>query len=126
MQCATRIPTSERGPRVWQAIESSATQQLARMAADGAAARGFVSVLDLWDEVMGMHWPPGSRFPSHFSARVGTLALGDWTRSRPWLNRLRRRAQAMAGEPGPNPYSAVVAAEEARVKNRIGGLGTSR
>jgi hypothetical protein len=83
-------------------------------------------VLDLWDEVIRLSWPPSSRFPAHFSDRVGTLALADGRRSRPWLDRLNKAGLAMTLEPAKYSHSSVIPTERARVKSRLGGLGASR
>ena len=47
----------------------------------GTRPANFGQVLDLWDEVMRLNWPPSSHFPAHFSERVGTLALADGRRA---------------------------------------------
>jgi hypothetical protein len=120
------IPSAARSHRVWEAIENCAMQRLARLS-DGRGPSGtFGQVLDLWDEVIRLSWPPSSRFPAHFSDRVGTLALADGRRSRPWLDRLNKAGLAMTLEPAKYSHSAVIPAERARVKSRLGGLGASR
>jgi hypothetical protein len=121
-----QVPDAERRPRVWQAIETGAMQRLARMSDDRNTAESFVRALDLWDQVMRLDWPKDSHFPSHFSERVGALALADSRRSRPWLDRLNKAVEAMAAEPGGSSHAAVIAAELARVRSQIGGLGSSR
>lgn len=83
-------------------------------------------MLDLWDQVIRLNWPKTSHFPSHFSERVGTLALADSRRSRPWLDRLRKAGEPMAAEPSLSPHAEVIATEIARIKAQIGGLGSSR
>jgi hypothetical protein len=95
------------------------------MSEDRGTPGTFRQVLDLWDEVMRLDWPRSSHFPSHFSERVGTLALADARRSRLWLDRLSKADEALAGEPTRYPHAGVVAAEQARVKARIAGLGAS-
>jgi hypothetical protein len=121
-----QIPSAERGHWVWEAIETCAMQRLARMS-DGRGKSGtFGQVLDLWDELIRLSWPPNSRFPAHFSERVGTLALADAHRSRPWLDRLNKAGLALAVEPDKYSHSAVITVERARVKSQLGGLGASR
>jgi hypothetical protein len=121
-----QVPPDERGPRVWQAIETCAIQRLARMSDDREITRAFIPVLDLWDQVMRLSWPKSSHFPSHFSERVGALALDDSRRSRLWHDRLRKTSEAMAAQPSLAPHAAVIAAEQARVRVQLGGLGSSR
>jgi hypothetical protein len=121
-----QIPLIERGPRVWQAIETCAMQRLVQIFADRDIAQGFVRAVDLWEEVIRLHWPQGSHFPSHVTERVAGLALGDPHRSRLWLDRLRKVGYAMAAEHGRSTHAAVIAAEQARVKAQLGGLGSSR
>ena len=118
------IPPSEAGFRVWQALENCAMQRLARLVADGDKGRRFGRALDLWDEVMRLHWPRNSRFPSHFTERVSALAWNDSSRRRLWLERLRRTGATMAGDSGRHSQAEVVAAEQARVEATLGGLGS--
>ncbi len=120
-----QVPHAERGPRVWQAIETGAMQQIARMSDDRDITGGFDRVLDLWDQVMRLNWPASSHFPAHFSERVGTLALADSRRSRLWLDRLRHAGEAIAVEPSLSPHAATIAAERSRVRAQLGGLGSS-
>ena len=110
---------------MWQAIETGAMQRLARMSDDRDISGGFDRVLDLWDQVMRLNWPKNSHFPAHFSERVGALALADSRRSRPWLDRLRKAGEAMAVEPSLSPHAAIIAAERARIRAQLGGLGSS-
>jgi hypothetical protein len=120
------IPPSEAGFRVWQALENCAMQRLARLVEDGDKARRLGRAFDLWDEVMRLHWPRNSRFPSHFTERVSALAWNDSARRRLWLDRLRRTGAEMAGDSGRHPQGEVVAAERVRVEATLGGLGSSR
>ena len=121
-----QVPTAERSPRVWQAIETCAMQRLARMSVDRDTTGGFARALDLWDQVMLLRWPKNSHFPSHFSERVGALALADSYQCRLWLDRLNKAGEAVAAEPSRAPLAAAIAAERARVKAQIGGLGSRR
>ncbi len=101
-----RIPTAERGPRVWQALESCATDRLWRLFADQEPARIFGWVLALWDEVMRQPWPEDSAFPAQFTERVATMAAADAPRRlRPWHDRLRQTGDALAAEPGRFPHA---------------------
>ena len=120
-----QVPHAERGPRVWQAIETGAMQRLARLSDDRDVSGGFDRVLDLWDQVMRLNWPTKSLFPAHFSERVGALAVADSRRSRLWLDRLRQAGEAMAVEPSLSPHAATIAAERSRVRAQLGGLGSS-
>jgi hypothetical protein len=118
------IPPSEAGFRVWQALENCAMQRIARPDEDGDKGRRFGRDLDLWDEVMRLHWPRNSRFPSHFTERVSALAWNDSSRRRLWLERLRRAGATLAGDSGWHPQAEVVAAERTRVEATLGGLGS--
>ena len=121
-----QVPPAERGTRVWQAIETGAMQRLARMSDDSDTSGGFVPVLDLWDQVIRLNWPDSSHFPAHLTERVGALALANSYRSRLWLDRLRKAEEAMAIDPGQSRHASVFAAERARAKAQLGGLGSSR
>ena len=75
-------------------------QRLAQLA-DGPATSGtFGQVLDLWDQVIRLDWPPSSRFPAHFSERVGAMAGAESRGSRLWLDRLNKAHLLFAGQPG--------------------------
>jgi hypothetical protein len=124
MEQLALIPPSETGFRVWQALENCAMQRLARLVEDGDKSRRLGRALDLWDEVMLLNWPRNSRFPSHFTGRISALAWDDSSHRWLWLDRLRRRGAAMAGDSGRQPQAEVVAAERARVEATLGGLGS--
>ncbi len=110
-----RIPPEEAGPRVWEAIETCAINRLARLARDRDKAQGFAKALDVWDEVMRVSWPEGSKFPAQFTERISALVWADRSgRLEPWLERLRRTDQALAGLPGRKAQIAAIAAERAR------------
>ena len=72
-----RIPPEEAGPRVWQAQELCAFDRLARLAQD-RSSETFDAALRIWDDVMGLSWPKGSRFPGR-----AHRASGRHDRSRP-------------------------------------------
>jgi hypothetical protein len=119
-----RIPTAERGSRVWQALESCATDRLWRLVQDQEPARIFGWVLGLWDEVMRQPWPEDSAFPEQFTERVATLAGADAPRRlRPWHDRLRQTGDALATQPSRYPHAKVITAERARVEAKLGGRG---
>ena len=124
MKRLVQIPFAERGPRVWQAIEASAMHRLALLVDKPGTARGFLPVLDLWDQIMGMNWPDGSLFPAHLSERIGTLALQDVSWCRQWLDRLRRPRR-----PRPTARTGLDSQRSSppntRAKARVGGLGSS-
>jgi hypothetical protein len=126
MDRLAQIPPAERGPRVWQAIETGAMQRLARSMDERDPAAGFVRALDLWDEVIRSNWPQNSRFPAHFSERIGTFALADSRRLRPWFDRIRQAGEVMGSDLSRNPHISVIKAEQARAKAQLGGLGSSR
>ena len=90
------------------------------------SAAGFLRALDLWDKVIRLNWPQNSRFPAHFSERVGVMALADTHRIRPWLDRLRQAGEAIGPDLSQNPHLSVIKAEQARAKAQLGGLGSSR
>ena len=119
-----RIPSAERGTRVWQALESCATDRLWRLVQDQEPARIFGWVLGLWDEVMRQPWPEGSAFPAQFTERVATMAGADAPRRlRPWHDRLRQTGDALAAQPSRYPHAKVITAERARVAAKLGGRG---
>jgi hypothetical protein len=100
MSRLAQVPATERGPRAWQALETCGMTRLARLTRDGLTTAGFIRVLDLWDEVMGLSWPSGSRFPAHYTERVAALARSDSHRHRLWLDRLERAGRASTIQPG--------------------------
>jgi hypothetical protein len=121
----TRIPAAERGPRVWQALESCATDHLARLIQDQEPAKVFGWTLALWDEVMRIPWPAGSAFPAQFTERVAALAAADAPgRLGPWRDRLRQTGDALTAQPGRFPHAEVITAERARVEARLGRTGS--
>jgi hypothetical protein len=121
-----RIPVAERGPRVWQALETCAMTRLAGLVEHGGKTAGFVRALDLWDEVMRLNWPKSAHFPSHFTERVAALSSSDAHRRQLWLGRLQRALDTMATDPGRHPHAGVVAAERKRLEADFGGPGVSR
>jgi len=115
-----QIPPEECGPRVWLALESCATIQLALLAQQSDPNQGFAKALDLWDKVLGLSWPARSPFPAQFTERVAALAAADPPRRlAAWLNRLRRIGPVLASQSRPLPHAAVVAAERARVEAQL-------
>jgi len=120
-----RIPPAECGPRVWQALETCGMERLARLAQERDPAGGFGGALELWDQVIRLKWPKGSRFPSQFTERVAALVATDDRERRLWLERLRSAGDMMAADPGRYAHAAVVAAERARIECLLGGLGSS-
>jgi len=116
-----QVPPKECGPRVWLALETCAMDRLAPLAEDRAPGESFARALNLWEEVMRLSWPAGSRFPAQLTERVAALAASDASRRRgPWLDRLRRVGEALSSQPGRFPHAAVVAAEKARVEAQLG------
>jgi hypothetical protein len=119
-----RIPVPERGPRVWQALESCATARLARLIQDHEPAEVFGWTLALWDEVIRVPWPEGSAFPAEFTERVAALATADAPkRLGPWRDRLRQTGDALATQPGRIPHAKVISAERTRVEAKLGRRG---
>ena len=121
----SRIPDEEKSSRVWLAIETCATARLARLDLDPDRARGFRRALDLWNDVIRLSWPKGSSFPGQFTERMTAMASADASqRMRPWLIRLRL---ADPGDERPAsasfPHAEVVAAERARVEEKINHHG---
>jgi len=117
-----RIPPEEAGPRVWEAIETCAIYRLARLARTRDQSQFFANALNVWDEVMRVSWPEGSKFPAQFTERVSALVQADrYRRLEPWLDRLRRTGDALAALPGRKPQAAVIAAERARAPAQHGG-----
>jgi hypothetical protein len=124
MMRLAQIPSNERGPRVWQAIETCGMAQLARLARQGATAAGFHRALDLWDRLIRLNWPKSSQFPAHFTERLAALAGVDEHRRQLWLDRLREAGDAMAAEPRRYPHATVLAAERARVEAQLVQAGS--
>jgi hypothetical protein len=119
-----QIPATERGRRVWQALESCATARLARLIQDQEPAELFGWTLALWDEVMRIRWPEGSAFPAQFTERIAALAAADAPRRLgPWRNRLRQTGDALAAQPGRFPHAEVITTERARVEAQLGRRG---
>jgi hypothetical protein len=117
MSRLAQIPSEECGPRVWAALESCATQRLAKLARESNQAASFERSLVVWDEVMRLSWPKGSPFPAQLTERVAALAAaGSSRRSGPWLDRLRRTGDALAAHPDRFPHAAVIATERARLQ----------
>ena len=118
-ELATRlatIPPTERAPRVWQALESSAMARLARLSEQGGKMSGLVMALDLWDDVMRLDWPKSSHFPAHFTERVSALSSYDAHGRRLWLDRLRCAGDAMVSDPRRQAHAEVIAAERTRLE----------
>ena len=96
-----RIPADEAGPRVWQAHELCAFDRLAGLTQD-RSSETFDRALRIWDEVMGLSWPKGSRFPSQLTERVAALTGVDpGRRLALWQEQLRKTAERL--EPNREP-----------------------
>jgi hypothetical protein len=66
----SRIPSAERGPRVWAALETGAMFRLARAASEPSTERRLARIKGLRDEVNRVVWPAGSPFPAQFATRA--------------------------------------------------------
>jgi hypothetical protein len=119
-----QIPSEEKSPRVWQAIETFATARLARLDRESDRARSFRRALDLWSEVIHLPWPRSSSFPGQFTERITAVAAADRShRMQPWLSRLRAAAQELGAHPGDFGHASVVAAERQRVEAKLNDYG---
>jgi hypothetical protein len=113
-----KIPPGEAGPRVWQAQELCACERLARLAQD-RTSEPFDTALRIWDEVMGLEWPKGSRFPAQLTERVAVLTGVDpGRRLAIWKEQLQKTARRLEVERDRYPHVRAIAAEQARVEEQ--------
>ena len=113
-----QIPPDEAGPRVWQAHEACAFDRLAQLAADRSAAN-FVSALRIWDEVMGLSWPNGSKFPGQLTERLAAMAAVDpGQRLALWHDQLRKTAEKLEAQRERYPHVRAIVAEQRRVEGQ--------
>jgi hypothetical protein len=116
-----QIPPLEAQPRVWETIEACAFNRLARLARDPDESQEFVKSLNLWDEVMCLAWPDGSKFPAQITERVSALVQADrFRRLETWLDRLRRTGDSLAGSTARQSQVATIAAERQRAQAQLG------
>jgi hypothetical protein len=113
-----KIPAAEAGPRVWQAQELCAFARLARLAQD-RTSEPFDTALRIWDEMMGLEWPKGSRFPAQLTERVAALTGVDpGRRLAIWKEQLQKTARRLESERDRYPHVRAIAAEQARVEEQ--------
>ena len=111
-----RIPPEEAGARVWQAQECCAFLRLARLPQD-RTSEAFDSALRIWDEMMGLSWPKGSRFPGQLTERVAAMTGIDPGRRLPaWQEQLQKTAGRLGAQGDRFPHVRAISAEQARVE----------
>ncbi len=111
-----KIPPEEAGARVWQAQECCAFLRLARLPQD-RTSEPFDSALRLWDEMMGLSWPKGSRFPGQLTERVAAMTGIDPGRRLPaWQEQLQKTAGRLGAQGDRFPHVRAITAEQARVE----------
>jgi hypothetical protein len=111
-----RIPLEESGPRVWQAHELCAFDRLARLTRD-RSSETFDSALRIWDEVMGLSWPNGSRFPAQLTERVAAMTgVDSGRRLALWQEQLRKTAERLEPHRERFPHVAAIVTERTRVE----------
>jgi hypothetical protein len=111
-----RIPTEEAGPRVWQAHELCAFDRLSRLTQD-RSSETFDSALRIWDEMMGLSWPKGSRFPDQLTERVAAMTGVDpGRRLALWQEQLRKTAERLEPHRERFPHVGAIVTERTRVE----------
>ena len=111
-----KIPPEEAGARVWQAQECCAFLRLARLPQD-RTSEAFDGALRIWDEMMGLSWPKGSRFPGQLTERVAAMTGIDPGRRLPaWQEQLQKTAGRLGAQGDRFPHVRAITAERARVE----------
>ena len=111
-----KIPPEEAGARVWQAQECSRLLRLARLPQD-RTSEPFDRALRLWDEMMSLSWPKGSRFPGQLTERVAAMTGIDPGRRLPaWQEQLQKTAGRLEAQGDRFPHVRAITAEQARVE----------
>jgi hypothetical protein len=110
------IPPDEAGPRVWEAHELCAFYRLSRLTQD-RSSETFGSALRIWDEVMGLSWPKGSRFPGQLTERVAAMTGVDpGRRLALWQEQLRKTAERLEEHRDRFPHVGAILTERTRVE----------
>jgi hypothetical protein len=113
-----RIPPEEAGPRVWQAHELCAFDRLSRLTQD-RSSETFDAALLIWDEVMGLSWPKGSRFPGQLTERVAAMTGVDpGRRLALWHEQLRKTAERLEPRRERFPHVGAIVTERTRVEEQ--------
>jgi hypothetical protein len=100
---------------VWQAHELCAFNRLARLTPD-RSSETFGAALRIWDEVMGLSWPMGSRFPGQVTERVAAMTGVDpGRRLALWQEQLRKTAERLEPHRERFPHVGAIVAERTRV-----------
>jgi hypothetical protein len=111
-----RIPPGETGPRVWQAHELCAFDRLSRLPLD-RSSETFDAALRIWDDVMGLSWPKGSRFPGQLTERVAAMTGVDpGRRLALWQEQLRKTAERLEPHRERFPHVGAIVTERTRVE----------
>jgi hypothetical protein len=111
-----RIPPEEASPRVWEAHELCAFLRLARLPQD-RTSEPFDMALRIWDELMGLSWPKGSRFPAQLTARVGAMTgIDPGRRLALWQEQLQKTTRRLEAQRDRFPHVRAITAEQARVE----------
>ena len=110
------IPADEAGPRVWQAHELCAFDRLSRLTQD-RSSETFDRALRIWDDVMGLSWPKGSRLPGQLTERVAAMTgLDPGRRLALWHEQLRKTAERLEKHRERFPHMGAILTEQARVE----------
>ena len=111
-----RIPPEEAGPRVWQAHELCAFDRLSRLPHD-RSSESFDEALRIWDAVISLSWPKGSRFPVQLTERVAAMTGVDpGRRLALWQEQLRRTAERLQAHQERFPHVGAILSERTRVE----------
>jgi hypothetical protein len=112
----SRVPPEEAGPRVWQAHELCAFDRLSRLTQD-RSSETFDAALRIWDDVMGLSWPKGSRFPGQLTERVAAMTGVDpGRRLALWQEQLRKTAERLEPHRERFPHVAAIVTERTRIE----------
>jgi hypothetical protein len=115
-QSLARIPPEEAGPRVWEAHELCAFYRLSRLTQD-RSSETFDAALRIWDEVIGLSWPKGSRFPGQLTERVAAMTGVDpGRRLALWQEQLRKTAERLEAQRERFPHVGGILTEQTRVE----------
>ena len=91
----------------------------------------FDAALRIWDEVMGLSWPKGSRFPGQLTERVAAMTGVDpGRRLALWQEQLRKTAEKLEAQRERYPHVRAIVTERTRVEAQAGdersAVGRSR
>ena len=96
-----------------------AFDRLARLDQNGPDGN-FEAALRIWDEVMGLPWPNGSKFPGQLTDRLAAMTGVDpGRRWALWQDQLRKTAHRLEAERERFPHLRAIVAEQRRVETRV-------